>query len=350
MEPTVISESLRKKAQLSSSTVPKIEVEDTNQTSTNMAQHLNEPLRRHSRHVSFDAEAEGNEYLGRNTDLDPEPGRNRWLMRGRWSRSVSPGKREGTSTSGRESSNATGLENGIGHITLSDDQVQRLTRPSSSPNEKKVLSSKAYRAIFKKSFDPEEPETDDERRVRERIQVVLEFIRGQRIGMMTSHNAKGYLIASATVVTEVENGVDFVFHTNTHTLKVPDIDDNPNVNLSFQNSETAEWVSISGKAKISTDADDIDRYLGSHLKDWAGVKTQPGRRDIGIVSVRTRSIAYAISDNFKFIPTSTTVNGIIRGELQNTTGTIKIDEPQVKQYRRRCKHSRHRTPSRSRTE
>ncbi|KAK9236909.1 hypothetical protein V1525DRAFT_405720 [Lipomyces kononenkoae] len=330
-----------------SSAVPKIEVQDTNETPTaNMGHNLNVPPRRHGRHVSFDDEADRDEYLRSKSNLDPEPGRSRWLTRTRWSRSLSPRKREDASTSGRDSADATGLENGIGQITLNDDPA-RQTKLSLSPNEKKVSSSKAYRSIFKRNFNPDDPETDDERRVREQIQVVLGFIKKQRIGMMTSHNAKSYLIANATVVTEVENGIDFVFHANTNTLKVADIDDNPNVNLSFQNSDTAEWVSIAGKAKISTIADDIDKYFADHLKDWEGGKTP---KDIGIVSVRTRSIAYAISDNFKFIPTSTTSSGIIRGELQNTTGTIKIDEPQVKQFRRRCKHSRHRTPSRSRTE
>ncbi|KAK9313258.1 hypothetical protein V1522DRAFT_400347 [Lipomyces starkeyi] len=336
------SETLGQKTYPSSLTVPEIE--------------SNIPPKRHTPHVSFD-EAQRDECPESNNNLDPKPGRSRWSMRHRWSQSLSPSKaREGStvgrspSPDSRKSSDAPGLETRVGHITLGDDRTLSTKSTTLLQDEKKVSSSNTYRYLFKKHFNPEEPETDDERRVREKIHEALEFIRKQRIGMMTSQNAKGHLLASATVVSEVENGVDFVFHANPRTLKIEDIDENPNINLSFQNNETAEWVSIAGTAKISTDIDDIDRYLRNNLKDWGDSNPELRHKNIGIVNLRTRSIAYSISDNFKFIPMSTTQSGIIRGEIQNSGGTVKIDEPQVKQFRRRYKYSRQRTPSRSRTE
>ncbi|KAK9385663.1 hypothetical protein V1515DRAFT_623216 [Lipomyces mesembrius] len=318
-----VSETLEQTTYPSSLTVPEIESNIT--------------PKRHNRHVSFD-EAQRDECPENNDNLDTKPGRSRWSMRHRWSQSPSPSKtREGSTTR-------------VGHITFSDDRTRSTRSATFLQDEKKLSSSNAYRYLFKKHFNPYEPETDDERRVREKIHEVLEFIRKQRIGMMTSQKPKGHLLASATVVSEMENGVDFVFHANTRTLKIEDIDDNPNINLSFQNNETAEWVSIAGTAKISTDIDDIDRYLRNNLKDWGGSDPEIRHKNIGIVNLRTRSIAHSISDNFKFIPTSTTQSGIIRGEIQNSGGTVKIDEPQVKQFRRRYKHSRQRTPSRSRIE
>ncbi|KAK9495942.1 hypothetical protein V1508DRAFT_408894 [Lipomyces doorenjongii] len=334
-----VSETLRQTTSPSSLTVPEIESNITPK-----------------RHIRLD-EAQGDECPEYNDNLDPKPGRSRWSMRHRWSQSPSPSKaREGSSVGRfpvpdhRKSADVTGLETGVGHVTFSDDRTRSTKSTASLQDDKKLSSSNAYRYLFKKHFNPDEPETDDERRVREKIHEVLEFIRKQRIGMMTSQNAKGHLLASATVVSEMENGVDFVFHANTRTLKIEDIDDKPNINLSFQNNETAEWVSIAGTAKISTDIDEIDRYLRNNLNDWGGSDPEIRHKNIGIVNLTTRSIAYSISDNFKFIPMSTTQGGIIRGEIQSSGGTVKIDEPQVKQFRRRYKHSRQRTPSRSRTE
>ncbi|KAK9248948.1 hypothetical protein V1506DRAFT_502862 [Lipomyces tetrasporus] len=314
----------------SSFTVPEIAIEDTQ----DMFDLLDEPPKRHGRHLSFD-EQQMQEHPANENSLSPNPGRSRWSVRRQWGRSPSPGKIR----------DASAEETG----SFMGDQTQSAKSSTFPQDEKKTSSANAYRYLFRKNFNPDEPETDDERRVRERIHEVLKFIKKQRICMMTSQNAKGYLVASAVVVAEVENGIDFAFHANRRTLKVEDIDDNPNINLSFQNSETAEWVSIAGTAKISNDVDDIERYLKTNLKNWVDSKTDLGGKNIGIVHLRTRSIAYSVSDDFTFVPTSQQ-NGIVRGEIQYSNGTVKIDEPQIKQFRRRHKHTRQRTPSRSRTE
>ncbi|KAK9322660.1 hypothetical protein V1517DRAFT_322823 [Lipomyces orientalis] len=327
----------------SSLTVPEIAVEESQDVSSL----LDDPPKRHVRHVSFD-EQQNQEVPANENCLSPNPGHSRWSVRRQWGRSPSPGKVRVASADDRSPSprpRKSAEETG----SFMDDQTQSAKSSTFPQDEKKTSSANAYRYLFRKNFNPDEPETDDERRVRERLHEVLKFIRKQRICMMTSQNAKGYLVASAVVVAEVENGVDFVFHANRRTLKVEDIDDNPNINLSFQNSETAEWVSIAGTAKISNDIDDIDRYLRTNLKNWVGSQTDLGGKNIGIVHLRTRSIAYSVSDDFTFVPTSQQ-NGIVRGEIQYSNGTVKIDESQIKQFRRRYKHTRQRTPSRSRTE
>ncbi|KAK9460734.1 uncharacterized protein V1516DRAFT_665131 [Lipomyces oligophaga] len=213
----------------------------------------------------------------------------------------------------------------------------RPTQESTSRERKPKYS------FFGKKFDPSEPETDAERHTRHQLRDLLEFVSKQRIGMMTTRNIKGWLVSSSIAVAEVEYGIDFLFHANTRTCKVEDLDEDSHVNLSFQNSETAEWASFAGTAKIISDPDEIKKFLRRNITGWSEQDSSlfetnsEGEKHpkVGIIHFRTRSIAYSISNNFNFIPTNQWNHGVVSGELEYDSQTVKIDEQEVKIYRKR---------------
>ncbi|KAK9477087.1 hypothetical protein V1514DRAFT_137377 [Lipomyces japonicus] len=192
---------------------------------------------------------------------------------------------------------------------------------------------------FKDRHDPSNPETENDKKVDQKVKLVVDFVLKQRIGMMTIRNSNGWLVASSIVIAETENKIDLVFHTNSRTSKFSDIENDPNINLSFQNSDTAEWVSLAGTAKVSTDPKVIDKYLRSRLKDWVGNKVEFGSKptNVGIIMFSTVSCAYAVSSDFNFTP-SFSKRGIILGELHHTGGNGKIEESEIRHFRRRQKY------------
>ncbi|KAK9475102.1 uncharacterized protein V1510DRAFT_410040 [Dipodascopsis tothii] len=155
--------------------------------------------------------------------------------------------------------------------------------------------------------------------------------------MMANRNLKGWLVARPVTIAEVLDGVDFVFHTNTQTCKQVDLDEDGHMNLSFQHSSTGEWVSITGKARMSNDPEIVNKYIKQdHLRQWLGNKLE-NSKNIGIVKFRTLAMAYAISEDFKFTP-STMKDGIMSGtvEHRSTAGTVGAD--QIKHFRKRVQH------------
>lgn len=120
-----------------------------------------------------------------------------------------------------------------------------------------------------------------------------------------------------------------------------------------------------------TDSGDVSRFLSRTMKGWTEEdsklleqkdkdKRYPVRgfleqftyemcyhsystrlttpQTVGVIRFETRSIAYSISDDFKFIPVSAGRGGIVRGEIEYSSQTIKIDDQQIKTYRKRQKH------------
>ncbi|KAK9468395.1 hypothetical protein V1512DRAFT_259380 [Lipomyces arxii] len=267
------------------------------------------------RAVSFDERSLSPEHL------HPE----RATSRGRWGRrlsSRSPSPARGSKT---ESSTSPTPRSGS---MASTDLDSRMSKLDLNSEEKPKRRSH----LFKKHFDPDEPESDSEIKTRQQIREALDFVRSQRIGMMTSRNAKNQLVSSAFAVALIENGIDIIFHANSRTCNIEDIDNDPHMNLSFQNNETAEWISIAGTAKIVSDEKNVDRYMRATVKDWVDGKTFAQ-----FVQFTTHTIAYCVSESFDFVPTSS-ANGITKGEIRGNTSTIKIDERAIKQYRKRIMH------------
>jgi general stress protein 26 len=52
--------------------------------------------------------------------------------------------------------------------------------------------------------------------------------------------------------------------------KFDELEANPEVNVSYLNTSTSDWVSISGKGKVSNDLEEIKRIYNPTIKSWFG--------------------------------------------------------------------------------
>jgi general stress protein 26 len=157
-------------------------------------------------------------------------------------------------------------------------------------------------------------------------------------------------IALRTVLTRISpsqenNGIDFIFHTNTESGKTDDLDANPQVNLGFLNS-SGEWASISGKAKVVTDREEVRKHYSEHLKVWLGDlgdgKHDGGPEDprIGVIKVHSNTIQYATSRRSAIGGAVELVKSYATGETAQVNKLRHISEQELQQcesrYPERC--------------
>src|SRR5678816_406860 len=79
------------------------------------------------------------------------------------------------------------------------------------------------------------------------------LIDGIETAMFTTRRADGHLVSRPMATQKRIAGADLWFVTNTDTHKLDEIKLDPNVNCSYYNSRTREWVSVSGVAHVSRD-------------------------------------------------------------------------------------------------
>ncbi|KAH9880155.1 hypothetical protein J1614_002181 [Plenodomus biglobosus] len=98
-----------------------------------------------------------------------------------------------------------------------------------------------------KQYDNETPKD-------QQIKEFFEIADGKKICMLNTYrNGVGPVGRSMAVAKR--NGPDFLFLANKHSSKFQDLDQNKEVQITFQDIKTQDWVSISGKATTTDNSD-----------------------------------------------------------------------------------------------
>ena len=128
-----------------------------------------------------------------------------------------------------------------------------------------------------------------------------ELIDGIETAMLTTRRADGHLVSRPMATQKRISGADFWFVTNTDSHKLDEIQLDPNVNCSYYNSRTREWVSVSGVAHVSRDRHRIKSLYKPDWKIWFG--NEGGQRDggpddprIALILVDADSVIYMKND------------------------------------------------------
>ncbi len=99
------------------------------------------------------------------------------------------------------------------------------------------------------------------------------------IAMMTTRRANGMLVTRPMATQKHEQDADLWFVTNIETHKIDQLKHDPNISIGYYNSDTSEWVSISGTATISQDRAKIRELYAPDWKVW--FEDEGGERDGG---------------------------------------------------------------------
>ncbi len=119
-----------------------------------------------------------------------------------------------------------------------------------------VKDSTAQNALDKSGLSPQD-----------KVEGLRGIVKEVGVGMLTTRTSDGKMASRPMAPAAVE-GLVFSHYLNTDSGKTDDITANPDVNLSFYDPKTTDWVSISGRATINQDQSKIEKHWSSSLKAW----------------------------------------------------------------------------------
>lgn len=136
------------------------------------------------------------------------------------------------------------------------------------------------------------------------------------------------------------SGPDFLFLANKHSKKFDDLDANKQVFLTFQDSSTQDWVSITGKATTVDNSDPRIKQIHSKMTSaWFGdlrdgVHTGgPDDPRMTLIEVKPTYISYWKAKVGMVGFMKETVGAVISGGVANTGALRELNENDIEQAR-----------------
>lgn len=112
-----------------------------------------------------------------------------------------------------------------------------------------------------------------------KLNELYELIDDIEIALMTTRRPDGRLVTRPMDTQDRGPGGDLWFVTSIETHKVDELQSDPNVCLGYYDDGSKEWVSVSGKARISQDRAKIHELYEDHWKAYFG--DEGGEKDGG---------------------------------------------------------------------
>jgi general stress protein 26 len=103
-----------------------------------------------------------------------------------------------------------------------------------------------------------------------RIEELYGLIEGIEIAMLTTRRTDGRLVSRPMATQQRHPGADLWFVTDIETHKIDELQQEPNVNVSYYRDRTREWVSVSGTAIVSQDRALIRELYEPDWRAWFG--------------------------------------------------------------------------------
>ncbi|KAH8157439.1 hypothetical protein CIB48_g10809 [Xylaria polymorpha] len=171
----------------------------------------------------------------------------------------------------------------------------------------------------------------------DKIDALDKFVTARKFGMMTTRDpASGKLVSRCmALAAEENNGVDYLFFTNTESHKTDELKSDPHVNLAFLDS-SGQWASVSGTASIETNRGLVEKYYSPTLRAWMG-DLGDGKHNgsvndprIGIIRVQMATATFAITDRTILGRMAEVAKGMVTGEQANVNKIREITEDEAK--------------------
>ena len=178
-------------------------------------------------------------------------------------------------------------------------------------------------------------EHDREIPLRKKIHDLYALIDGIEIAMFTTRRSDGALVSRPMATQDREPGTDLWFVTDIESDKIDDLIADPNVNVSYYNVKSWEWVSVSGVVTVSQDREMIQRLYKPDWKAWFG--DEGGNRDGGpndprfaLLLVDARSVVYGKRNKPKPLALFEVVKGMVTGQAPDVADVREVSDSELK--------------------
>lgn len=185
-------------------------------------------------------------------------------------------------------------------------------------------------------------QSDHETPMSEQIDDFYKTVDGLKVGLMATHRPGIGPVARSMAIAK-RSGPDFLFIANNHSQKFKDLEDDKTVLITFQNSSTQDWVSVTGTATTISNSDPRikELYSASYstLTAWFGdlgdgVHTgTPEDPRMTLIEIKSNYISYWKSTVTKLGFAKEVVVGTMTGKVANTGVQRQFLEEDIKKMR-----------------
>ena len=148
--------------------------------------------------------------------------------------------------------------------------------------------------------------------------------------MFTTRRPDGRLV-SRPMATQKQNPVaDLWFVTDVESHKLDELEGDPHVNLAYFDTDSYEWVSVSGTARVSTDRERIRELYQPDWRAWFGKldETRDGGPDdprLALVLVDADSVVYMRREKPKPVVLFEVAKGMVTGSRPEIGETRRLE-------------------------
>lgn len=185
----------------------------------------------------------------------------------------------------------------VSHTTLgpaSRSSRSASALPSGTP---RTHSSRVGPSARHVPLSPDGRKPNHEGPMRSDLKELYDLIDDMEVAMLTTRRQDGRLVSRPMQTQNVDSELDLWFVTSDQTDKFDELEHDPNVNLAYYDDSSREWVSVSGRARLVRDRQQIERLYDASWRVW--LEKQDDRRDgtasdprIVLIAVEVDSAVY----------------------------------------------------------
>jgi general stress protein 26 len=182
----------------------------------------------------------------------------------------------------------------------------------------------------------QEKNYDNEVPLEKKLDDLYQLIDGIEVAQFTTRRPDGSLVSRPMQVQRRTAGTDLWFMTNVESHKLEELVSDPHVNCAFYKDRTREWVSVSGRARITQDKRIVHDLYQPDWRAWLG--DEGGERDggpddprIALVLIEADSVVYSKQDRPAPFVLFEVAKGIVTGSTPNVSDVRTLDKGELQQ-------------------
>jgi general stress protein 26 len=135
-------------------------------------------------------------------------------------------------------------------------------------------------------------------------------------------------------------GPDFLFLANKNSTKFSDLDQNKEVQITFQDSKTQDWISVSGTATVTSNSDPrINDVWSQPTRAWfgdLGDGTHTGGPEdprMTLIEIKSKYITYYLTEVSILGYAKEIIGAAVTGGVANTGKLRELNEQDIEKAR-----------------
>lgn len=163
-----------------------------------------------------------------------------------------------------------------------------------------------------------------------KLEQLYELIDGIETALLTTRTRDGALVSRPMQTQARRPGTDLWFMTSVESGKIDELISEPQVNLGYYKDGTREYVSVSGRARVTQDKNLIHELYKPDWKAWLG--DEGGERDggpddprIALIEVQADTATYLKSTSPRLITLFSVAKAIMTGNPPKAGDVGQLD-------------------------